>query len=60
MTEVFPYDDVTCVFCGERVDPAEAIEIEPGLWACEACAVEEYGAEILETEVDWWSESVTT
>ena len=35
--------DRICALCGQKFDPAEMIEIEDGIFVCEACAVREYG-----------------
>jgi len=43
-----------CHQCGAWFDSAEMVEVEEGLWACETCAVEEYGVEVFD-EVNEWS-----
>ncbi len=40
--ELDELQDQRCALCGGRFDPAEMIEVEDGVFVCEACAVREY------------------
>ena len=42
MNEPDELQDQRCALCGEKFDPAEMIEVEDGVFVCEACAVREY------------------